>query len=321
MKNLKWKLLTIVGVIVFAAAMIYPPFDTPSRRGRISLGLDLKGGVQLVLRVKTDEALQYTSEDAAERLRLALREKNIAGPTITVPGPTRIAVAGVPQPMDGAFRTLADAQPELVAQYTRTGGAGGYTFELKPNVAQTLRLQAVEQALQTVERRVNALGVSDVERAKQIIKSTAQLRLTLVDQGPFGSREAALAAYDNALPPGLDVLPGKADPDPSIATIFYVVHRTPVLVGSDLRSAQQTLDEFNRPAVGFTLKPEAARRFGEITQQNINRPLATVLDNRVMSVATIQSRIDDSGQISGVSREEMIEQVINLNSGALPADL
>ena len=80
MKNLKWKLLTIVGVIVFAAAMIYPPFDTPSRRGRISLGLDLKGGVQLVLRVKTDEALQYTSEDAAERLRLALREKNIAGP-------------------------------------------------------------------------------------------------------------------------------------------------------------------------------------------------------------------------------------------------
>ena len=86
MKNLKWKLLTIVGVIVFAAAMIYPPFDTPGHRGRISLGLDLKGGVQLVLRVKTDEALQYTSEDAAERLRLALREKNIAGPTITVPG-------------------------------------------------------------------------------------------------------------------------------------------------------------------------------------------------------------------------------------------
>ena len=86
MKNLNWKLLTILGVIAFAVAMIYPPFDTPGRRGRISLGLDLKGGVQLVLRVKTDEALQYTSEDAAERLRLALREKNIVGPTITVPG-------------------------------------------------------------------------------------------------------------------------------------------------------------------------------------------------------------------------------------------
>ena len=103
--------------------------------------------------------------------------------------------------------------------------------------------------------------------------------------------------------------------------LFYVVQRAPALTGNDLRSARQALDEFNRPAVGFTLKPDAARRFGAITERNINRPLATVLDNRVMSVATIQSRIDDQGQIAGVSREEMIEQVINLNSGALPADL
>ena len=102
---------------------------------------------------------------------------------------------------------------------------------------------------------------------------------------------------------------------------FYVVQRAPALTGNDLRSARHSLDEFNRPAVGFTLKPDAARRFGAITERNINRPLATVLDNRVMSVATIQSRIDDQGQIAGVSREEMIEQVINLNSGALPADL
>ena len=80
MKNLNWKLITILGVIAFAAAMIYPPFDTPAHRGRISLGLDLKGGVQLVLRVKWDDALTYTSEDAAERIRLALREKNIVGP-------------------------------------------------------------------------------------------------------------------------------------------------------------------------------------------------------------------------------------------------
>ena len=73
--------------------------------------------------------------------------------------------------------------------------------------------------------------------------------------------------------------------------------------------------------MGFTLKPDAARRFGTVTERNIGRLLATVLDNRVTSVATIESRIDDQGQIAGVSREEMIEQVINLNSGALPADL
>ena len=158
-------------------------------------------------------------------------------------------------------------------------------------------------------------------RAKQIIKSTAQLRLTLVDQGPFPSRDATLLAYNNALPSELEILPAKPDPIQSSSPLFYVVHRAPALTGNDLRMARQAIDEYNRPAVGFTLKPEAAQRFGAITERNINRALATVLDGRVMSVATIESRIDDQGRIIGVSREEMIEQVINLNSGALPADL
>ena len=117
MKNLKWKLLTIVGVIVFAAAMIYPPFDTPGHRGRISLGLDLKGGVQLVLRVKTDEALRYTSEDAAERLART-REENIAGPTITVPARREFVVAGVPRRWSRPSVRLADAQPGLAPSTT-----------------------------------------------------------------------------------------------------------------------------------------------------------------------------------------------------------
>ena len=254
------RVLVIIGVITLCLWIVYPLQDS------LKLGLDLNGGVQLVLRVKTED----------------------------------------PQ-------LPPDRRDEVVEQAMRT--IERRVNELGVSEAVIQRYTAADQIL------VELPGVSDVERAKQIIKSTAQLRLTLVEQGPFGSREAALAAYNNALPPGLDVLPGKAVPDPAAAPIFYVVHRAPVLTGTDLRSAQQTLDEFNRPAVGFTLKPDAARRFGEITQQHINRPLAKVLDNRVMSVATIQSRIDDSGQISGVSREEMLEQIINLNSGALPADL
>ena len=134
------------------------------------------------------------------------------------------------------------------------------------------------------------------------------------------SREAALAAYRNAVPSDLELLPGPGGGEPG-STLFYAVRRVPAVAGFDLRSARESLDQNNRPAVGFTLKPDAARRFGEFTAANINRPLATVLDNRVMSVATIESRIDDEGQISGVSREEMTQQVINLNSGALPADL
>ena len=147
-----------------------------------------------------------------------------------------------------------------------------------------------------------------------------ELRLTLVDQGPFASRDAALLAYNHALPSDLEILPWKADRIESGP-------RSSTSSGARRRSRAATFGvrgkrwKGYRPAVGFTLKADAAQRFGTITARKINRSLATVLDNRVMSVATIQSRIDDHGQIVRVSREEMIEQVINLNSGALPADL
>ncbi len=94
-----------------------------------------------------------------------------------------------------------------------------------------------------------------------------------------------------------------------------------VVSGNDLRSASQSLDQFNRPAVQFTLKQDAAARFGTFTQANIGRPLGIVLDRRLMSVATIQDRILDNGQINGISREEMQDLVITLKSGALPASL
>ena len=228
------RVLVIIGVIALSLWMIYPIQNS------LKLGLDLNGGVQLVLRVKT--------EDPLHRAGAARRDRRAGLRTID----RRVNELGVAE--------------SVIARYT-----------------------AADQIL------VQLPGVSDVDRAKQIIKSTAQLRLTLVDQGPFASRDAALLAYNNALPADLEILPGQADRGEPGDPLFYVVQRAPAITGNDLRSARQSLDEFNRPAVGFTLKPDAARRFGAITERNINRPLATVLDNRVMSVATIQSRIDDSG--------------------------
>ena len=262
--SIRNRVLAIIGVIALSFWFVYPLQDS------LKLGLDLNGGVQLVLRVKADEALLRQPQAGVTRddiVKQALR-------TIE----RRVNELGVAEP--------------VIARYTQA-----------------------DQIL------VELPGLADVDRAKQVIKSTAQLRLTLVAQGPFASREAALAAYNRALPPDLEILPGSAAQGEPGNAVFYVVQRLPAVTGSDLRSARQSLDQFNRPAVSFTLNPDAARRFATITERNINRPLATVLDNRVTSVATIQSRIDDEGQISGVSREEMVEQVINLNSGALPADL
>jgi protein-export membrane protein SecD/preprotein translocase SecF subunit len=249
------RILVIAAVVAWALWAIYPPART------IKLGLDLNGGVQLVLRVKTDATAAADIRSSTVQQALDTIER-------------RVNELGVAEP--------------VVARYTEE-----------------------DQIL------VQLPGVEDVDRAKQIIKSTAQVRLTLVERGPFPSREAALQAYGGSPPADLEVLHGPDAGEPA----FYVVRKTPVVSGTDLRDARPSLDEFSRPAVAFTLKRDAGLRFGAFTERHINRTLATVLDNRVASVATILSRIDDRGQIAGVTREEMLEQVISLKAGALPADL
>ena len=213
---------------------------------------------------------------------------------------------------------------------------------MKPAAESDIRSDTVEQALHTIERRVNELGVAepvvarygdgdrilvqlpgveDVDRAKQVIRSTAQLRLTLVERGPFPSRDAALRAYNGSLPPALEVLPGPSGTLGADTSAFYVVQKVPVVSGNDLRDARQSRRRVQSSCSGIHPEEDAARRFGAFTERHVNRTLATVLDGRVTSVATILSRIDAQGQIMGLSREEMIEQVINFKSGALPADL
>ena len=128
-------------------------------------------------------------------------------------------------------------------------------------------------------------GVTDVDRAKEIIRSTAQLELKQVEQGPFSDENAARAALGNNLPPDMQILPGtiEAAPGQPASTGYYVVRRVPAVTGRDLRTARPTLDENNRPAVSFSLNQEGARKFGTFTQANIGRQLGIVLDNRVQS--------------------------------------
>jgi preprotein translocase subunit SecD len=335
MKNVRWRLTLTAVVIGLSVLAFYPPEQ------KINLGLDLKGGVHLVLRVQTDDALRSETEITSERLRDTLTRTGVQFASIDVIAADTFRVTGVTD--DAGFR---DAAVEAESTFDRDSTAGSYTFKVKPNIANQLRDESVTQALQTIERRVNELGVAepvvarysgrdqilvqlpgvtDVQRAKQIIRSTAQLQFRLVDNPtPFPTREAALQAYNNALPSDVEVLPGRLDGSGTAGTagtVFYAVKKVSVVSGNELRSAQQGLDQFNRPAVLFTLKQDAAQRFGNFTQSNIGKPLGVVLDERVMSVATIQDRITDNGQINGISREEMADLVITLKSGALPASL
>ncbi len=335
-KNLRWKALTIVGVIGLAVFAFYPPDQ------KIRLGLDLKGGVHLVLRVETDMALRVETDTTADRLREQLKTASVPA-TVTVFSPTEFRVEGIPSDQDAAFRQLLT---DVELTYNRAPGAGTYTFTMRPLIANQLREEAVTQALQTIDRRVNELGVvepiiarhseydqilvqlpgvTDVARAKEIIRSTALLELKLVDQGPFSDEAQARQAYGNNLPPDLQILPGtspgtQAGERPT--TVYYVVRRVPAVTGRDLRNARPSLDENSRPAVGFSLNNEGASKFGQFTQANINRQLAIVLDSRVYSAPNINNRIDSDGIIQGsFTQQEAADLALVLRSGALPASL
>ncbi|HEY8551254.1 MAG TPA: protein translocase subunit SecD [Vicinamibacterales bacterium] len=342
MKNLRWKLVVILAVVVLSVVAFWPPFDQGDRPGKVRLGLDLKGGVHMVLRVQTDDALRLETEMASERFRETLRSKGINGVTVTPQPPTRIQITGVPPAQDAAFRQVADA--ELGPLYNRSGSAAsGYTFEMKPNMAAQLRDQAVQQALQTVERRVNALGVAepivaphgtsgdqilvqlpgvqDPQQVKTIIGSTALLELKIVEAGPASSQEALLQPYNGQVPPEMEVVTGADRTNPG-ATSYYLVRRVAPVTGRDLRTARPTIDENGLPAVGFSMNREGAIKFSRLTSENIGRPLAVILDNQVQTVATIQGRIADEGQIYGsFTQQEVADMALMLRSGALPASL
>ena len=333
-KNLQWKLLGIVAVTALAAWGVYPPGD------QIRLGLDLSGGAHLVLRVETSDALQVETETAAEQIGEQMSLQGMDAATVIPVDATTIRVEGVPGERDAAFRQLSDER--LAASYDREPGAGGsYTFRMRGPVAASLREEAVRQALQTIERRVNELGVSepivaphgiggdqilvqlpgvsDVARAKALIRSTSLLELKLVEEGPSPSREALLQARNGVVPPDMEIAtqPSAAGAEP----FYYLVRRVAAVTGRDLRNARPSLDEFNQPAVSFTLNREGAVKMGDITSANLGRGLAIILDGQVRSAPTIQGRITDSGQITGVSQQEAEDLQITLRSGALPASL
>jgi preprotein translocase subunit SecD len=348
MKNIRWKVLTVIGVfVVFFALGVYPilanRYSLPApqwlKDKTLKLGLDLRGGVHLVLRVHTDEALRTSTTTTGEQLRAAASTAGVNVTSVSVTSPTSFQVQGVPQDRDAEFRRVSD---EITgANYDRNPGAGGtYTFTMRPNIAQQMREQTVVQAQETIERRVNELGVSepnisvygntgdqllvqlpgtyDVARAKEIIRSTAQLKLKIVENGPASSADALLTQHGGKLPDDMEVITGTE----SGATQYYLVKKLAPITGQDLRIARPTLDENGRPAVGFSLTRAGAAKFSKLTGENVGRLLAVILDNRAETVATIQMQINDEGRISGsFTQEQVAIHVLTLNSGALPASM
>jgi preprotein translocase subunit SecD len=267
-------------------------------REKIRLGLDLQGGIHLVLEVVTDDAIRLNTDEAMESFQRDLQENGVTpARQMTRTADNEFQAVGVDVNRDSDVRRILNERYldwDLVS--TQGEVPNTYTLRLKSNVADLLRDQSVDQAIQTIRNRIDELGVAepviqrrggageyeilvqlpgmtDPARAKNIIKSTAQLALKLVESGPFASQAAALQNYGGILPGNLELLPSIERVDPTAGTSYYVVQRSTGISGRDLKSAFTSRDENGRPAVSFTLNAEGAGRFGRLTESNIRRPL------------------------------------------------
>lgn len=359
--NLKWKALFIVGVIVVSIYFVLglPTFPTSLAQVKdnfthqIKLGLDLQGGTHLILQVQVQEAVAQETDQTVDRLTTAMRGKSIHYDEVRRVDDTHIVVRNVATDQVSDFRDLVHDQYEGVWELSPAPGElNAYLLTMRPSALAHIQETTMQQSLETIERRINALGLTeptiqpqgrkdneilvqlpgegDPTRAKQVIQAGGQLELKLVeDPTTYPSQAAALAAHGGILPPNTEIVRGRSEtrnqqnPEDT-GEVWYVLSRTPVVTGRDLRSAQENRNS-EMPGqwqINFTLSAEAARRFGPFTEQNKGRQMAIVLDNRVYSAPVIQSRIDDSGRIDGnFSQESAHDLALVLRAGALPASI
>lgn len=329
-KGLQWKLILTLAVLGLSIFLAYPPKD------KIKLGLDLKGGIHLVLQVITEDAINVETDQEIIRFQELFKKNAITFQTATKDRPGRFIFTGTSADQEGKTRDLID-------QYTRdwdTSFTGDkLTFTMKALVTRALKDQAVNQTVETIRNRIDQFGVAepliqrqgserivvelpgvtDPERVKDLIKVTAILEWKLVKAGPAPDEETLLKEFGGKSPEDMEVL--KGDPKKGEAG-FFLVSRVASVTGKDLRMVRRSVDEWNNPAVSFSLNSEGARRFEKVTGENIGKQLAIVLDSKIQSAPSINARISDSGIIQGRFTVEQAEDlVVVLKAGALPAGI
>ncbi len=337
-KSLLWRGILILAVAVMMAVSVVPP------REKIKLGLDLRGGIYMVLRVQVEDALRADRDKAIERLTQEAQDQKLTGLQAQPISPTAFAVTLPP----GARDKVTEVADQYFSEWqAENDGAGRLVYRLKDDERKRLEDLAVNQAKQTIDNRLNAFGVAepiiqrqglggdrivvqlpgvdDPERIKKLLKSTAFLEFRIVEGGPSSSRDELLGAFNGQLPPNVEILEGSIKDEvtgKTVGTNFYAVQKTARVTGRDLKNARPGLGQLNDPIVEFTLTHDGGQRFGDLTGANIGKGLAIVLDHRVVSSPRIEARITDQGLIRGQFTQQEVEDLSTvLRTGALPAGI
>ena len=356
-QNLRFKFIFILVVILVC---IYGVIGLPKSKdelianwhNNIHLGLDLRGGTYLVVQVQQQDAFNTQAGVDADRLKEVVRKAGVQFSDVeveeakTLPDATNVAIAlkGVPSTQAGSLRSILSEQ--FQRWLVTTQNSTDYRLTMKPSDALVLWQQTLSQSKNTIDRKVNALGLSeatvqqrredkdselmvqmpgvdDPAHVKQILQTAAVLELYDVKGGPFSTREEALAQNGGVLPLGTKLIgaPASADTPNAKGAGVYLVTRTPVVRGTDLKSAKaEQAMATNSWETGFVLSQEAARRFSDYTGSHIGQRLAIVLDGHVLSAPTVQAQISDQGVITNMGgQQDAVDLAMNLNSGSLPA--
>jgi preprotein translocase subunit SecD len=360
--NLKWKALFIAVIILLSifGLLGLPTFPTSWAQAkenfanRIQLGLDLKGGTHLILQVQVNEAVTQHVQQMADNL---LRDKDSKGLNIeeirVLDGqPPRILVRNIDAAHTSAFQDLVRDLYRDFELAPAPGEQSGYVLTLRPSSIAAIRSTTMQQAVDTIDRRVNQLGLTeptialhgrsedeilvqlpgegDPARAKAIIQAGGQLEFRLVrDERQYSSEAEGYAENGGKLPPETELVRGRfetAEPGKaaSAVEVWYLLDKRPVVVGRDLRNATAvpSTDRPGRYEVNFTLSTEAGKRMGNFTQANVGKHMAIVLDRRVQSAPEIQERFEDQARITGsFGQQEARDLALVLRAGSLPASI
>ncbi|MDO8427242.1 MAG: protein translocase subunit SecD [Deltaproteobacteria bacterium] len=345
MRSIFWRIVLLAGFTVLALVLFLPstPFSKrlPSfwadRIPKIILGLDLQGGMHLVLSVDQDKAVENHTQRLLSSIEDALKKKNIpynsvdrqgsSGVVITYPDEkTKAAIAQLLSDEFGVFGPPEQKDDKLV-------------FTLDEAEVKRLKEWAGSQALETIRNRIDKFGVAepviqkqgenelviqlpglkDPERAIQLIGKTAVLEFRLLDESMDVQKALAYGP-----PPGSDILYQQTK-NPQAGTVErtpYLVKKEILLTGDSLSDARVAIDtQYNEPYVSLTFDSGGGRTFERITSQNVGKRLAIVLDGNVHSAPQIKEAISGGkAQITGgFTHEEAADLAIVLRAGALPA--
>jgi len=338
-RELMWKMSFIAALVVMSIVFLLPSFvgTLPSwwPGDKIHLGLDLQGGVHLVLGIETEKAVETTLSQYSEDIKDTLAKKGVRLESIKPSGEDSIIVTLASSEKTAEVRELITAYSESFNIAEKADGKNSvYTLSMKEKEIRSIKENAINQGLETIRNRVDQFGVSEptiqrvgenriliqlpgikeIDRAKNLIGKTALLEFKLVDENADLDK-----ALKGKMPRGDKVYYGKKSI--GSAPEAYVIKKQTLLTGDSITEARVRPDSYGSNYIEMKFNKKGARIFERITGANIKKRLAIVLDNTVYSAPVIQDRISGgNAQITGrFSAEEAHDLAIILRAGSLPA--